>query len=61
MRRDFEKFFVKLQLDYNNISKQKEQIDKEYGKGELTNEQYSSFLNYYNAVKVNYDRIGYVR
>ena len=61
MRRDFEKFFVKLQLDYNSITKQKEKIDAEYGKGLLTKEQYSNFITYYNSIKVNYDRVNYVR
>ena len=40
MRRDFEKFFTKLQLDFNNISKQKEQIDKEFGQGLLNYVRY---------------------
>ena len=61
MRRDFEKFFTKLQLDYNVLLKQKEKIDKEFGENLLTKKQYESFLNYYNAVKTNYDRVHYVR
>lgn len=60
MRRDLEKFFIKVQLDYNSIKKQKEKIDDEYGKGLLDNNQYSNFLTYYNAVKVNYDRVHFM-
>lgn len=61
MRRDFEKFFTKLQLDFNNISKQKEQIDKEFGQGLLTDQQYANFIKYYESIKINYDRVNYVR
>ena len=60
MRKDLEKFFIKLQLDYNNLNKQKEKIDEEYGKHMLDDNQYINFLNYYNNVKVNYDRVHYV-
>lgn len=61
MRRDFEKFFVKLQLDYNAITKSKEDIDKEYLNGLLTDTQYNNFMTYYNSIKANYDRVNYVR
>lgn len=61
MRRDFEKYFTKLQLDYNSILKQKEKIDEEYRKNLLNEDQYNNFLSYFNIIKVNYDRIGYAR
>lgn len=59
MRRDLEKFFIKLQLDYNNLKKQKEKIDEEYGKHLLNDDQYNNFLKYYDGVKTNYDRVHY--
>ena len=61
MRRDFEKFFTKLQLDFNRITKEKEKIDEEYSKNMLSDEQYANFISYYNAIKTNYDRVHYVR
>lgn len=61
MKRDFEKFFTKLQLDYNVLLKQKEKIDEEFGNNLLTDKQYEMFLNYFNVVKTNYDRVHYVR
>lgn len=60
MRKDLEKFFVKVQLDYNNVNKQKEKIDEEFGKGLLDYNQYNNFLTFYNAIKVNYDRVHYM-
>lgn len=61
MRKDFNKFFAKLQLDYIALLNQKEKIDEEYGKRLLTDEQYTMFINYFNAIKVNYDRVSYVK
>lgn len=61
MRRDFEKYFTKLQLDYNSILKQKTKIDEEYKKGLVDETQYNNFLNYFYLIKVNYDRMHYAR
>ena len=61
MRKDFEKYFVKLQLDYNKLQKDLEKVNKEAEEGLLTDEQRASFENYFNRVKTNYDRMAYAR
>lgn len=61
MRKDFEKYFTKLQLDYNNISKQMKKVEEEYKKGLLTEEQLTNFSKWFGVIKVNYDRTLYMR
>lgn len=61
MRKDFEQYFTKLQLDYNKMSKQLEKVEEEYKKGLLTEEQVTNFSKYFNMIKVNYDRTHYMR
>lgn len=61
MRKDFERYFTKLQLDFNKMQKHFEKAEDEYKKGLLTEDQFSNFCKFYNAVKVNYDRTSYVR
>ena len=61
MRRDFEKYFTKLQLQYNQLQKDLEKVNKEISEGLVTEEQKTNFMNYFNAVKANYDRVSYAR
>ena len=61
MRRDFEKYFTQLQLQYNNLQKVAEKVNKEIEEGKVTEEQRTNFINYFNTIKTNYDRISYAR
>lgn len=61
MRKDFEEYFTKVQLDYNRMLKQLEQVNKEIGEGLVSEEQRSNFENYFNMIKANYDRLSYAR
>ena len=61
MKRDFEKYFTQLQLQYNRLQKDLEKINKEIADGLVTDEQKNNFMNYFTAVKTNYDRLAYAR
>ena len=61
MRRDFEKYFTQLQLQYNSLQKVAEKVNKEIEEGKVTEEQRTNFINYFNTIKTNYDRISYAR
>lgn len=61
MRRDFENYFTKLQLNYNSVMKTYEKVKDDYTKGLVTEEQLVNFSKYIDVVKVNYDRTSYMR
>lgn len=61
MRRDFERYFTSVQLDYNKMLKQLEQVNKEISEGLVDEEQRANFELYFNRIKSNYDRLSYAR
>lgn len=61
MRKDFERYFVDVQKDYNNMLKQLEQVNKEISEGLVSEEQRMNFETYFMTIKNNYDRISYMR
>lgn len=60
MKRDFEKYFAKLQTDYMKMTAQRQKVEEEYKKGLITEEQLINFSKYCDAIKVNYDRTHYM-
>lgn len=60
MRKDFEEYFTKIQLDYNRMLKTRDEVNEQISKGLVTEEQRKSFENYFNQVKSNYDRTYYM-
>ena len=61
MKRDFERYFVEVQKDYNRMLKTLEKVNEEISKGQVSDEQRRSFEQWFNQVKVNYDRVSYMR
>ena len=61
MKRDFERYFVEVQKDYNRMLKALEKVNEEISKGQVSDEQRRSFEQWFNQVKVNYDRVSYMR
>lgn len=61
MKRDFERYFVEVQKDYNRMLKTLEKVNEEIKKGQVSDEQRQSFEQWFNQVKVNYDRVSYMR
>mgnify|MGYP006988853404 CR=1 FL=1 len=61
MIRDFERYFVSLQKDYNKMLKSRDRVNEEIAKGLITEEQREQFEIWCNQVKVNYDRVNYMR
>ena len=61
MRKDFEEYFTKVQLDYNRMIKQLDQVNKEISEGLVSEEQRANFESYFNMIKSNYDRLSYAR
>lgn len=60
MRKDFEEYFTKMQLDYNKMLKAREDVNEQISKGLVTDDQRRAFENYFNQVKSNYDRTYYM-
>lgn len=61
MKRDFERYFVELQKDYNRMLKTMEEVNKQISQGLVTDEQRQAFEQWFGQVKVNYDRVSYMR
>lgn len=61
MKRDFERYFVEVQKDYNRMLKALEKVNEEISKGQVSDEQRQLFEQWFNQVKVNYDRVSYMR
>ena len=61
MKRDFERYFVEVQKDYNRMLKALEKVNEEISNGQVSDEQRQSFEQWFNQVKVNYDRVSYMR
>ena len=61
MRRDFNKYFVQVQKNYNEMNKILEKVNKELSEGKCTNEQRDQLVIYFNQIEVNYDRLSYVK
>ena len=61
MKRDFYAYYTAVQKQYNDMVKVLEKVNKEVEEGKCTNEQRDNFVNYFNTIKCNYDRLSYVR
>lgn len=61
MKKDFEKYFVELQLDYNKLMKSMDKINEQAKDGLITDDQRELFAKYFDKVKTNYDRVSYMR
>lgn len=60
MRRDFDEYFTKVQLDYNRMLKTRDEVNQQISKGLVNEDQRAAFENYFGLVKANYDRIHYM-
>ena len=61
MRKDFEKYFTQVQLQYNEMLKTLDKVNEEIAKGLVSDEQRANFENYFSIIKANYDRLSYAR
>jgi len=61
MKKDFYKYYTKVQLQYNETLKILEKINKELEEGLCTQEQRDNFERYFNNIQTNYERLSYVR
>ena len=61
MKRDFNEYFVATQKQYTETLKVLEQVNKELEAGMCTQEQRDNFAQYFDAIRVNYERLAYVR
>ena len=61
MIKDFKEYFVSIQKNYTETLKVLEQINKELEEGKCTWEQREAFVNYFNNIQANYERLSYVK
>lgn len=61
MKKDFNEYFISVQKNYNETLKVLEQVNKELEAGMCTQEQRDNFAQYFDSIRVNYERLNYVR
>jgi len=61
MKKDFYKYYTQVQKTYNDTLKVLEKVNKELEEGKCTQEQRDNFEMYFNNIRVNYERLSYVR
>jgi hypothetical protein len=60
MKKDYKKYFVSVQKQYNEMNKILERVNKELTEGKCTQEDRDKFEVYFMIIKNNYDRLSYV-